>query len=173
MNLTNLAIVAWLMFANIGHGVIKRDQAKIDTIAPTKLFTKLDADAILGAPTHITDSVPKNEGVKSTYLSGYKTDQKDQKTGKIGALYFFFETYNSIDGARERFSDVLVSNRPHGARAVDHLGDEALYHTDNQNFDMMMVRKGRYVFSIKVNKRTSTTSLDALKKTLKRIAEEI
>jgi hypothetical protein len=173
MYLAKLAMVAWLMFMNIGHEVIKCDQAKIDTITPTKLFTKLDADAILGASTHITDSVPKNEGVKFTYLSGYKTDQKDQKSGKIGALYFFFEAYNNLDGARERFSDVLVSNEPHGARAVDHFGDEALYHTDNQNFDLMMVRKGRYVFSIKINKRTSTTRLDALKKVIKRIADQI
>lgn len=173
MYLTRFAIITWLIITHIGYVMIKADQTQISAATPTKLFTKLDAEEILGSPAHITDSVSKKDASTSSYLCGYKTDAKDPKSGKIGAIFFLFEAYNNLDGAHKRYSDVYLSNKSHGAVAINHLGDEALYHTDNQNFDLMMVRKGKYVFNIKVNKRTSTTSLNALRKTVKRITEQI
>jgi len=56
---------------------------------------------------------------------------------------------------------------------VANLGDEAVYHTDNQNFDLMMVRKGKYVFNIKINSRTSTSSVSELEKIVKKITKKI
>lgn len=153
--------------------MIEHNQIKVGASIPTKLFTKAGADEILGSLTHLTDSVVKKEASVSSYLCGYKGDKKDQQSGKFGAIYFLFETYKDINRAKKRFSDVYISNKPHGAEAINSLGDEALYHTDHQNFDLTMVRKGRYVFNIKVNKRTSTTTFTTFKKTVKRIAEQI
>ena len=173
MYLTKFAIVSWLIITNIGHTVIKHDQAKISASTPAKLFAKSEADKILGSPAHLTDSLSKRDASQSSYLCGYKADNKDQKTGKIGAVYFLFETYNNIDGAKKRFSDVYISNRAHGLELINHLGNEAFYHTDNENFDLIMVRKGKYVFNIKINTRTSTSSLGELKKVVKKITGQI
>lgn len=172
MYFTKFAIVTWLILVNLGHTVIRHDQIEISKITPAKLFTQSDANKILGAPSHLTDSIVKKETLMSSYLSGYKTDAADQ-TGKIGALYFFFESYNDITDANKRYSDVYGSNQAHGMEKVDLWGEEALYHTDHQKFDLMMVQKGKYIFSIKINKRTSTSSLTELKYALKRISDQL
>jgi len=170
---TKFAIVAGLTVINLGHTPPKYHSVKIDKFIPAKLFTKSEADQILGSPTHLTDSVSKKEASSSSYLCGYKADMADPKTGKFGTVYFLFEDYQIIDGAIKRFSDVYISNRTHGMVKVDNLGDEAVYHTDNQNFDLMMVRRGKHVFNIKINTRTSTSSLSELKKIVKKITEKI
>jgi hypothetical protein len=169
---SKFAIVAGLII-NLGPTIPKYDPFKQDKFIPANLFTSAEADKILGIATHLTDSVSKNETLSSTYLCGYKADKADPKTGKIGALYFFFERYNTMADADKRYSDVYISNQAHGMEKVDLAGEEALYHTDHQNFDLMMVRKRKYVFSIKVNKRTSTTSLTALKYALKRVSDQL
>jgi hypothetical protein len=185
MALTKFVIIIWLMLittvqytptgfkrenSDVG---ITNNQVQNDTPIPAKLFTKSDADRILGSSTYMIYSVSKVEESMSSYLCGYKANKKDEKTGKFGAIYFFFEVYNDIDGAKKRVKNIHLSNKPHGIEDVTHLGDEAFYHTDGQNFDLIMVRKSNYVFNVKVNKRTSTTSLNAFKKTIQRIAESI
>ena len=170
---SKLATIAVLTIVNLGHTAPKYDPAKIDKLIPAKLFAKTEATQILGAATHLTDSVSKKEVSLSTYLCGYKADLADPKTGKIGAVYFLFEDYQVIDGAIKRFSDVYLSNRTHGMVKVANLGDEAVYHTDNQNFDLMMVRKGKYIFNIKINSRTSTSSVSELEKIVKKITKKI
>lgn len=168
MNLVKLTILLWV----ICFSQLQPDQTQ-EKIVITKLFTRADAERIMGSATHTTDSVVKHEANSTSYLCGFKTDKTDPQSGKIGATYFLFEDYKNVDGAVKRYSDVYISNKNNGVQKVDHLGDEAFYHTDNENFDLMMVRKGRYVFNIKVNKRTSTTSLNELKKTVKRITDKI
>lgn len=170
---TKFAIVTGLTIMNPGHTSPKYYSVKIDKIIPAKLFARAEAVKILGTATHLTDSVSKKEASSSTYLCGYQADIADPKTGKIGAVYFLFEDYQIIDGAIKRFSDVYLSNRTHGMVKIDNFGDEAVYHTDNQNFDLMMVRKGKYVFNIKINTKTSSSSLSELKKVVKKITEKI
>jgi len=168
MNLIKLTMLFWVICCS----QLQRhpNQDKVDA---TKLFTRADAERIMGSATHATDSVIKQEANSSSYLCGFKTNKADPQSGKIGATYFLFEDYKNIDGAAARYKDVYVSNKNNGIKPVEHLGDEAFYHTDNENFDLMMVRKAHYVFNIKVNKRTSTTSLNELKKTVKRITDKI
>ncbi|WP_295801530.1 hypothetical protein [Mucilaginibacter sp.] len=158
---------------NLGHAHPQYYSLKIDKFNSAKLFARAEAVKILGTAAHLTDSVSKKEASSFTYLCGYQADMADPKTGKIGAVYFFFEEYQIIDGAIKRFSDVYLSNRTHGMVKIDNFGDEAVYHTGNQNFDLVMVRKGKYVFNIKINTRTSSSSLSELKKIVKEITEKI
>lgn len=173
MYVTKLALVVWLFIHFSQTTYIGHKQVGNDTIIPVTLFAKPEADKILGAPTHLTDSVQKKETTSSSYLCGYKADKEDAKTGKTGVVYFLFEEYNSLDSATKRLSDVYLSNRANGMVKMNNLGDEAVYHTDNENFDLVMVRKGRYVFNIKINKRTSTSSMSELKKIAYRITKKI
>jgi hypothetical protein len=142
---------------------------KRDTIKPAKLLTKADADHILGEPTHLTDSTYKTDEKGSSYLCGYKTNDPNKKDGKTGALYCLFEKYKNTAWAVERYTSVHQANKQHGIEDIIGLGDEAYYHTDGQNFYFIMVREGKYVFNIKVNKITSTTSLNEFKKTARKI----
>lgn len=144
-----------------------------DIINPRELFTKADADKIMGQQTHLTDSSSKVEAHISTYLCGYKADVGDGNTGKTGAIYFLFEQYRKIADAKKQYSDIMQANKSHGIESIGDLGDEAYYHTDGANFYFIMVRKGKNVFNVKVNKITSTTSLDEFKRTVNRIATSI
>jgi hypothetical protein len=173
MYLTSFLTIYCLMIITIGPSALKSSPVEIDMITATRLFTKSDANKILGSPSHLTDNVVKKDASMSSYLAGYKTDAADQRTGKIGALYFFFESYKDRTDANKRYADVYNSNQAHGMEKVNLSGEEALYHTDHQNFDLMMVQKGKYVFSIKINKRTSITSLKELKYALKRISDQL
>lgn len=152
---------------------IRMGEASGDTLSPALLFTRADADKIMGEPTRLTDSSFKAAPEVSSYLCGYQANSKDSVTGRTGAIYFLFEQYKDISGARIKFESIYASNKPYGAEKVSSLGDEAYYHTDKQNFDFIMVRKGNYVFNMKVNKRTSTTSLNEFKKVAGRIAASV
>lgn len=147
-----------------------RDTTAVD---PKKLFTKADADKIMGQPTHLADSSSKVKAVISRYLCSYKADVKDSNTGKIGTIYFLFEQYRQISDAKKKYADIMQANKSHGIEDISDLGDEAYYHTDGTNFNFIMVRKGKNVFTIKVNITTSTTSPNEFKKTANRIAASI
>ena len=47
-----------------------------------------------------------------------------------------------------------------GIKTLKNMGDEAYFHTDNQNFYFIMARKGNRMIRMKVNKVTSKTSLE-------------
>ncbi len=137
---------------------------------PRKLFTKSDADKIMGQSTHLADSSSKMERLSDSYLCAYKTDVKDITTGKIGAIYFLFEKYKLLSDAKKRYTDIMLANKPHGIKNIENLGDEAYFHTDSVNFYFIMVRKGNYVYNIKVNKIISTTSLKEFNNAANKIA---
>ncbi|MBN8719236.1 MAG: hypothetical protein J0H85_07315 [Sediminibacterium magnilacihabitans] len=138
-------------------------------INPSKLFTKTEADKIMGQSTHLADSSSKFKGLSASYLCAYLTDVKDAPTGKTGAIYFLFEQYQQISDAKKKYADIMLANKPHGIENINNLGDEAYFHTDKVHFYFIMVRKGKNVFNIKVNKITSSTSLKELNKIANRI----
>jgi hypothetical protein len=49
------------------------------------------------------------------------------------------------------------------------IGDKALLHTDNNNFDLIIVRKNSKMIRLKVNKLTNLTSAKELLTTAKKI----
>ena len=183
-----IAVVLWLigiqnLYCNNSDHVSESVTANVaeateslndtNAIDPKKLFIKADADKIMGQPTHLADSSSKVEMLMSSYLCGYKTDVKDSNTGKTGVVYFLFERYQKIPDARKKYADIMMAHIPHGIEDISDLGDEAYYHTDGTNFYFIMVRKGKNVFNIKVNKITSATSLNEFKKTANRIAASL
>ncbi|HTE09693.1 MAG TPA: hypothetical protein VK645_01965 [Chitinophagaceae bacterium] len=183
-----IAVAIWLMgiqalqsnnFVYVSGRVAMNGAAAAESLSdtntpdPKKLFTKADADKIMGQSTHLTDSSSKVEMLISSYLCGYKADVKDSKTGKTGAIYFLFEQYRQIPDAKKNYAGIMKANKPHGIEDLSDLGDEAYYHTDGTNFYFIMVRKGKNVFNIKVNKITSATSLNEFKKTANRIAASL
>jgi hypothetical protein len=184
----NITIAVWLIDMQDVHcqnseqisGIVAANAASAtdnlsDTAAvdPKKLFTKADADKIMGQPTHLADSSSKVKTGIAWYLCSYKADVKDSNTGKIGTIYFLFEQYRQISDAKKKYADIMEANKSHGIENIGDLGDEAYYHTDGTNFSFIMVRKRKNVFTMKVNITTSTTSPNELKMTAYRIAASI
>ena len=132
-----------------------------------------DAQKILGEPAHLVDSTTTIGTDEISYQSDYQADETDPKTQKTGAIYFILQGYNELSAAQKRYSVIRDANKDHGIKELTGLGDEAYFHTDNENFYFIMVRKGINVFNIKVNKITSKTSLDAFNKVAREMAANL
>ena len=138
------------------------------------LFTLTDAEKIIGQSAHLTDSSTKDDGDVLIYRCSYKANVEEVKTQKTGAVYFLVEQYNQISSAEKKYSSIKTANENHeGVKVLDDMGDEAYYHSDGENFYFIMVRKGTRVFNMKVNKITSTTSLDEFNLIAKRITADL
>jgi hypothetical protein len=124
------------------------------------LFVLSDVEKILGEPAHLTDSSSTNKENISRYYSAYFANEKDSKSGKTGAIYFLVEEYPELSAAQKRYSFIKNANKKNGIKELQNLGDEAYFHSDQENFYFVMVRKGKIVYNMKVNKITSKTSLE-------------
>jgi len=142
------------------------------------------AEKILGEPAHLADSASTAPGMvskssvndsvfpikktASSYKCAYEANGEDQKTGRTGKVYFLFEEYPQVASAATVYSYYKRSNQTHpGFKERHDVGDEA-YFGDNPY--AIYVRKGNKIFGIKVNKRTSKTSLEGFNLVIKKIA---
>src|SRR5688500_19009213 len=125
------------------------------TVKLNDLFTKADAESILGEPAHVTDSTMGSQQAITAYKSSYTANVGN------GAVYFLAEEFTRITDAQTKYSFIKASNENSGGfKVLEDLGDEAYFHSDNQNFYFIMARKGTRVVTFKVNKITPKTSLD-------------
>lgn len=137
---------------------------------PGDLFTASDAKKILGERAHLADSSSAIKEDTMEYRCAYTANSKDPKTGKTGNVYFLFEQYANVSIAKEAYSAIKTSNENHeGFKVLHDLGDEAYFHTDGQNFYFILVRKAEKMIRIKVNKTTSTTSVNEFNLVAKKI----
>jgi len=142
------------------------------------------AEKILGEPAHLADSASTAPGMVSkssvndsvfpikktaaSYKCAYEANVEDQKTGRTGKVYFLFEEYPQVSSAVAVYSYYKRSNQTHpGFKERHDVGDEAYY---GDNPYAIYVRKGNKIFGIKVNKRTSKTSLEGFNLVIKKIA---
>jgi hypothetical protein len=155
--------------------VSNTEQEVINTFPQLQsIFPLQDAEKILGEPAHLTDSSATVSKNNSIYRCTYFANVKDEKSGKTGCIYFLLEHYSDIADAQKKYTDIKVANQNHeGVKELQDLGDEAYFHTDNQNFYFIMVRKGAKVFNMKVNKITSKTSLAEFNLTANKITERL
>jgi hypothetical protein len=146
---------------------------KMQQRARSRTLTLKDAETILGEPAHAGDtSTTKGSLIMHHYE--YLSDKKDEKTGKTGALYFLLEEYPDTVSAHKRYDLIKKANEKNpGVETLNGIGDEAYYHSDGENFYFVMVRKGKNVFNMKVNKITSHTSLEQFKETYKQITHAL
>jgi hypothetical protein len=145
----------------------------MQTINGDNLFTLTDAENILGEKAQITDrSMSPGEGV-AVYKSTYTANNIDKKTGKTGNIYFMIEHFAQDSTAKSIYAGIKQANENHGIKVLDDLGDEAYFHSDNQNFYFILVRKGTKMFRMKVNKITGNTSLDQFNSVAKNITAKI
>jgi hypothetical protein len=128
------------------------------------LLTLADAEKILGEPAYLKDSSSTRNNNAYTFSSSYMATARDPENGKTGAIYFLYEKYNDDAAAHKKYLDIKTANADNGIKERGDLGDEAYFHSDGTNFYFMMIRKGPYVLTMKVNKITRKTSLDEFNK---------
>ena len=149
-------------------------QCDLGDVLPQNLFTLVDAEKILGEKAHLSDSTSKHEIPQFQFKSTFTADRKDATNQKIGNVYFMFEDYKQEADALKTYLIFKNGNQNHvGFSLVKDLGDAAFFQTDNHNFYLIIVRKGKKMIRIKVNKLTQYTSLKAFNETAKKITEAL
>ena len=139
-----------------------------------RYLSKPDARKILGEKCHRTEISSDKKNDVLNYRCTYIADIVDPKTNKTGALYYLFEQYPDAVSAQKVYADIVAGNKHSpGFKSLYHLGDEALLHTDNTNFYLVMVRKGNRMIRMKINKVTSKTSANWLMKITKAMAAKL
>jgi hypothetical protein len=116
--------------------------AQVDTKASDSCLSLSDAEKILGQKSALTENSSEVKDNMLKFRCTYTADKTDTKTNKLGHL-----TTNQ--------------NMPNLQRIND-LGDEAFRHTDFENFDMIIIRKGNKLFRLKINRITSMTDTNEL-----------
>jgi len=184
-------MVSTIIFWGCGHLNSEKVSQKLeppttDTIPITKssheknsflnrvYFSKSDAEKILGEKAFLSDSSSTIKKDTLECKSAYTTYSKDQKTGKTGVIYFMIEQYNQDISAKNAYNSIKVANENHaGVKIVHDMGDEAYFHSDGRNFYFILVRKGKIMFRMKVNKITSYTSLNEFNLISKKISDSL
>jgi hypothetical protein len=177
MYLINYSMVSIILFGAYGHldaeNVTQKARARIaDTIPVTTscpdhdpffhraYFSASDAEKILGEKAFVSDNSRVIKKDTLEYKSAYSAFLKDQKINKTGVVYFMIEQYSQDLSAKNAYACIKTANENHeGLKIVLDMGDEAYFQSDGQHFYFVLVRKGKIMFRIKVNKITSHTSL--------------
>ena len=141
-----------------------------DSIILQDLFTRQQAERILGEPMHVTDSVLTTADDLIVFNSTYTANTADPSNGKTGNLYVMIEHYRYIESAMQTYTSIYQSNQEHeGIEVLQGVGDQAYFHTDGENFLFVLARKGGKVLRMKVNKVTSHTSRTAFDQVTKEV----
>jgi hypothetical protein len=191
MNLINYIIASTILFCDWGTLNTETVSQKTDSRAPettsiTKssqqkdpffnrvYFSKSDAEKILGEKAFLSDSsstIKKDTLERKTAFTAYS---RDPKTGKTGIIYFMIEQYSRELSAKQAYNSIKVANENHeGVKLLHAMGDEAYFHSDGKNFYFVLVRKGKLMFRMKVNKITSHTSLSEFNLVSQKISDEL
>ncbi|MCP9747191.1 hypothetical protein [Lacihabitans sp. CS3-21] len=123
-------------------------------------LTLQEAERILGETCELKESgnESKNDGHKymSTHIGQSSANH---------ALYFIFESYENELSAKKTFEDFRLSNQSlRGFETIENIGNEAFFHTDKENFGLIIACKGNEIIRLKVNKLNGKTSISELKK---------
>lgn len=137
-------------------------------------LTMQEAERILGESCQLKESNNATTNGGHKYKSTHIANSSDEKSDKRIALYFSFESYKGEHEAKEIFSRFTESNKTLvGFEMLNDLGDESFFHTDSENFCLIVVRKQNEMIVLKVNKISPNTSLFELKKIAKDIIQRV
>jgi hypothetical protein len=132
-----------------------------------KYLSPIDAEKILGQKAKLLSNTTEKRDTVIRYSSVYITNV-DQK---VSNLNYLLEEYKNKSAAETTYNFIVAQNQGlSGQNRIKDIGDEAFWHSDDQNFCLMMVRKGNKIIRIKVNKITKVTSKEDIKIISKRIA---
>jgi len=142
--------------------------------AGDKCLSLSDAEKILGQKAALTESSSEVKDDASKQRCTFTATTIDPETNNLGHLYYMFEKYDNELSAQNVYKSILTGNQnmPNLQR-INQLGDEAMRHTDFENFDLIIVRKGNILIRLKINKLTSLTDASELQTIAKKLTESL
>jgi hypothetical protein len=146
-----------------------------DSVAiASKQLTLSDAEKIMGEPAMLSCNTFTQRGSLPQYQCTYTALSEDDRTGKTGKLYYMSEVYVAEEVARAAYAEIYNANSGHeGVEIVSGLGNEAYYHSDDENFYFFLVRKNKSMFRLKLNKVTSHSSVESFKEVARLIVDRL
>jgi hypothetical protein len=158
-----LLVATKASIANIKDSGENKSLAAADSLSMANLVKLADAERVLGEDAHPGESEWKMETNAGVLRCSFVANASETKTKKTGALYVMLENHFDDSSARQTVSDIKAANQSlERFSIINDLGDEAFFHSDGQNFLLILARKGSKVVRLKVNKITIHTSLDNL-----------
>jgi hypothetical protein len=141
---------------------------------PSLVLGTGDAARILGNQSRLEKlTAYQGEGAKA-YLSAFRDDWRDPKTGKTGILYYMYEEYLSAEAAKSYLAATLKANDINPADGIrSKSGAELHYLTGGEVVRMAMVLKGNRLIRLKVNQVTSRYRLDEFKDVVGEFANQL
>ncbi|MES2652573.1 MAG: hypothetical protein V4663_12595 [Bacteroidota bacterium] len=132
--------------------------------------SKQEAEEILGQPIKVNiHKTETNDDVINKRIT-YAGLQNEPKTNRAVNLSYSLKKYKNAALAKNAYATIIKNNvNMAGQTSINGMGDEANYHTDGENFSLLMVVKGECLLLMKVNKMTNKFSKTALEKAVKRI----
>ncbi len=137
-------------------------------------ISRTDAEKILGQHSRLSNSSVETKNKSREYKYTYTANETEAGTGKLGHLYYMFEQYNDEESAIKVYNEIFEQNsRSAGFGRLSNMGDQALIHTDHENFKLIILRKGNKIIRLKVNRLTRLTSSEAMLSVVGKIAGQM
>jgi hypothetical protein len=136
--------------------------------------TKIDIEKILGQTARLTEEKKeiKDNLIKRSLT--YTSLENEPETNRAVNLHYTLTKYADSTLSKKAYVDILKSNSNlPGQTSLTGIGNEAWYHSDNENFSVIIVRKGDKLLLMKINKMTKKFSLEALKTVTNRIVSAL
>lgn len=144
-----------------------------DKPKPCKFLSASDAERILGQPVQLITNSWTTKDNTTRFDCRYTGLNKDKESGREINLFFALEEI-SEEQVKQLFDQYRKSNDSLGnVKDLIGLGDAAFSQSDEPNFHLVLVRKGKHLIRLKINKAVEATSLEELKNFAKRVAGQI
>lgn len=142
-------------------------RAASDSSPDCRFVSRAEAARILGG-------VPENiRIIESSRADGARTECEFRLSPTV-ALYFLIIESPDETVAKRLHDEIWSSNKDHdGTELVSGVGDESYSHVRRPNFLFFAARSGRINVRLKVNRAIDGTSLEEMKRTAKRIIDEL
>jgi hypothetical protein len=138
-----------------------------------KFVTLAEAEKVMGEKAHVKDSVWRNSGSITKFMTTMVANETDKKTGKAKKLFFSFENYPHETDAKELYALIKAENEKTAASsAIDEIGDGAFVVKDQLGFPFIMVRKGSKIFKFKTYYVTDKDGFERLKTLVKKVVAD-
>ena len=138
------------------------------------LISQREAEKILGRPAHLSSHSAETKDQIIKYRYTYTANDRETDQNRQSNLFYMVEEYESPSAAEKAFRYIISQNAGmQGMSVLKGYGDEAIIQTDNDHFQLIIVRKSKRMIRLKVNKVTKTTSLEELKKVTTKITGEL
>jgi hypothetical protein len=128
-----------------------------------------EAKSILGEPCIQMEKISTAENGGHQFKTKFVASDNEKVV-----LYYVFESCQDEIAAKIKFNQFKLANQNlTGYKIIPNLGSEAFYHTDQQNFSIIIARSGNEMIRLKVNKLTHKYSyknlLDVTESVIRRI----